>query len=305
MRITEIFLRYLKRPKGLVGAMGAHGFLNWLSDSNYLHLLYYCETGYKLDLKNPKRFTEKLQWLKLFDRKDEYTGYVDKYIVRTYVTEKIGEKYLIPMFEVYDNIDAIKWGELPNKFVLKCTHGSHSNIICNDKKKLDINKSYKKLEQWMTHNWFWFGREWPYKNVRPRIICEKFLEDEKGACIIPDDYKVMCFNGKAKLIQVHKDRFGDNHTQDIYNTDWVKTDLNQVGCNISKEITLRPNTLEKMLVLSEKLAINMKHIRIDWYLVNEKLYFGEITFFDASGFEPFVNEKDELEIGSWIDLYHN
>lgn len=286
-----------QNPKRIFPALGKNGFLNWIPDESYLKIAFYCETGKKLDLKNPLTFNEKLQWIKLYDRKPEYVTYVDKYAVRDYIKRTIGDEYLIPLIGVYNTVDEIPWGELPNQFVLKCTHGSKSNIICTDKNTLDIANSKKQLAQWMKKNWYWYGREWPYKNLKPQIVCEEFISEDNK---IPNDYKIMCFNGKAKLIELHIDRFGD-HTQDFYDINWDKTGISQGNTRSNKTIE-KPSCLKEMLDYSEVLAKDTYHVRIDWYEVSGKLYFGEITLFDASGFDPFDNTEDNLMLGSWINL---
>lgn len=287
----------LKNPKKIVRVLGDKKFFNWLPDRLYLKLVYWAETGKKLNLKNPQTFNEKLQWLKLYDRNPLYIKLVDKYEVRKYIAETIGKEYLIPLIGVYNNVEEIDWESLPNQFVLKCTHGSGANIICSDKSKLDIEDAKKKLKKWMKKNWFWFGREWPYKNVKPRIICEKFISD-KG--YTPDDYKVLCFNGKARLIEVHIDRY-TMHKQDFYDIHWNKTNISQGGTN-SNLIYEKPKCLKEMINLSEKLASDMFHVRIDWYIVKGKLYFGEITFYDGSGFTTFDKDDDDYLLGSWLKL---
>jgi hypothetical protein len=268
-----------------------------MPDKVYLKLIYRCETGKKLHLANPINFNEKLQWLKLYDRNPDYSTYVDKYEVRNYIRNTIGEKYLIPLIHVYESVPDIQWNALPDKFVLKCTHGSGSNIICSDKSKLNIDDSIIKLNRWMRKNWYWLGREWPYKNVKPRIVCETFISESDNT---PDDYKVLCFNGKARLIEVHIDRYV-NHTQDFYDTEWNKTTISQ-GSKTSNFVYKKPHQFEKMIQLSEQLAYNMRHVRIDWFMVRDKLYFGEITFYDSSGFDLFGSEEDNCLLGSWIDL---
>lgn len=291
-------LNLLKQdPKKTFPALGRNGVFNWMPDKLYLQIMYYCETGKKLNLDNPVTFNEKLQWLKLYDRKPEYIIYADKFAIRDYIKQTIGEEYLIPLIDVYDRVEEIPWDELPDRFVLKCTHGSGCNIICTDKSKLNIEEAKTKLNKWMKYNYYYSGREWVYKKVPPRIICEEFISDTNET---PDDIKVLCFNGKAKLIEVHMNRFGNNHTQDFYDITWSKTDISQGNIsNLTKE---KPLYFEEMISLSELLAKNKYHVRIDWYEVNGKLYFGEITFFDGSGLYPFDNEKDNLMLGSWIDL---
>lgn len=290
-------IEYLKNPTKLIKPLGARGYLNWMSDEIYLKLTFQGSLSKRLNLENPKSFNEKLQWLKLNDRKPEYSKYVDKYEVRKHIAEAIGEEYLIPLVGVYDSVDKIDWKSLPNKFVLKCTHGSSSNIICTDKDKLDIEDAKIKLKKWMKKNWYWFGREWPYKNVKPRIVCENFISDKD---ITPDDYKVLCFNGKVKLVEVHIDRYG-NHKQDFYDEKWNKTTISQ-DSTISDFVYEKPRQFENMIQLSEKLSIDIYQVRIDWFIVQDKLYFGEITFFDGSGFVPFDKEEYDYLLGGWIKL---
>lgn len=268
-----------------------------IPDAAFIKLKYRLIFRSKLDLKNPKTYSEKLQWLKLHDRKTEYIQMVDKYEVRRYISETIGNEYLIPLIGIYDNAEQIDWDSLPQKFVMKCTHSSGSNIICTDKDKLDIEDAKGKLNQWLKENWFWFGREWPYKNVRPRIICEHFISDDNNT---PNDYKVFCFSGKAKLIALHCDRFG-NHSKAYYDENWNRTSIKKKSRELDHAVE-KPLQLDKMVSLSEYLASDMYHARIDWYLVGGKLFFGEITFFSSSGFVPFFNKEDDYLIGSWINL---
>lgn len=294
-------IELLKDPRRLVKILGDKQFFNWLPDEQYLGLVFWAETGTKLDLDNPKTFNEKLQWIKIHDRKPEYSTYVDKYAVREYIEKTIGEKYLIPLIGVYGSAEEIPWDKLPKQFVLKCTHGSASNIICKDKHKLDIEESKRRLTRWMNKNWFWFGREWPYKNVEPRIICEEYISNSDT---VPNDLKVMCFNGEARLIELHIDRFSSRHTQDFYDVNWRRTQISQGGSFATQSPVLvpKPACFDEMLRLSNFLARDKYHVRIDWYEVNGRLYFGEITFFDGSGFALFDNPEDDLMLGSWIDL---
>ena len=299
-RMINIFKRYLKNPKKLIRTFGIYGLFNWMSDESYLKLLYWGEIGKKLNLKDPETFNEKLQWLKLNKRIPEYSIYVDKYAVRSFIADKLGEKYRIPHLGIYNRVEDDDWDSMPGKFVLKCTHASGTNIVCRDKSKLDIEAAKKKLKRWMEINWFWYSREWPYKNVKPRIICEEFISETDNT---PDDYKVLCFNGKAKLIEVHIDIF-NSHTQDFYDIKWNKTNISKVYPN-STILYDKPKQFDKMIELSELLANNIIHVRVDWFLFKNKLYFGEMTFFDCSGLEPFDNPDDDYLLGSWIDLHNN
>ncbi|MBI9014034.1 MAG: glycosyl transferase [Clostridiales bacterium] len=253
----------------------------------------------KLNLKEPKYYNEKLQWLKLNIINPEYTTYVDKYAVRKHIEKKIGHKYLIPLIGVFDQVSDIPWDDLPNKFVLKCTHSSTTNIICSDKNLLDVESAKRKLSKWMKTNYFWYGREWPYKKVVPKIVCEAYLGDEKN---VPCDYKVSCFNGKAKLIDLHQNRFTDKHSLDYYDIDWTLTDISKKIIPNSRQSAEKPSCYDEMISLSELLAADFKFLRVDWYVVENKLYFGEMTIYPGAGFNGFVDERDELLLGSWIDL---
>lgn len=287
----------INNPRTIYLYLASKGLLKWMDDSNYLKLIFKVRMGYKLNLEHPETFSEKLQWIKINKRESSWTKMVDKYEVREYIAQSIGEKYLIPLLGVYDSFDKIEFDKLPEKFVLKCTHDSGGLIICKDKNKFDKNYAKKKIDKCLKKNYFYWGREWPYKNVKPRIVCEEFISDSKDS---PDDYKVLCFNGKAKLIELHRGRF-DKHTQDFYDIKWNKTSISQDGIT-SDIIYEKPKELDEMIRLSEKLAQGIPHVRIDWYIVNGKLYFGEITFFDGSGLDPFDNLEDDYLLGSWINL---
>lgn len=275
-------------------------FFDWMPDSWYLQMKYKQCMGYSLNLSNPKTFNEKLQWLKLHDRKPEYTMMVDKYAVRKYIADTIGEEYLIPLLGVWDNPDDIDFDALPNQFVLKCNHNSGLGMcICKDKSKLDIAKVKTELRKGLKQDYYLTCREWPYKNVKRRIIAEKYMSDEGKEEL--SDYKVLCFNGEPKIVEVHKGRFNGQHTTDNYDISWKKTDIEQYDLPQSDEIMSKPAFLEEMLHLSKLLSKNLIHVRVDWYFTNDRLYFGELTFFDGSGYNQFCGDADEL-LGSWIKL---
>lgn len=276
--------------------------LRILPDKSYVSLQYWYLTKRKLNLKNPTRYNEKLQWLKLYDHKPEYTIFVDKYLVKDYVSKKIGDRYIIPTIGVWEDASKIDFDKLPNKFVLKCNHDSKSIFICKDKLKFNEKAAVEKLNQGLKRNHFAYGREWPYKNVKPVVIAEKYMEDESGGL---QDYKVMCFNGVPKLIQLHQGRFTNHYTHDIYDVNWVRQDFNQKGEVYSETLRDKPEFLEEMLELSAKLAENVPHLRVDWYYVDHQLYFGELTFFDASGYLDFEPDEYNEIIGEWISLPQN
>ncbi|MBD8591098.1 glycosyl transferase [Peribacillus simplex] len=292
-------VKYIKNPLRLILPLADRRLFNWVPDKTFLKLVYLGQTGKKLNIDNPQTFNEKLQWIKLYDRKTRYNTYADKYAVRKYVEETIGAKYLIPLYYVYDSVEDIDWEKLPDKFVLKCTHGSGSNIICEDKNSLDIEECKIKLNYWMKKNWYWFGREWSYKDIKPRIICEKYMVDESETEL--KDYKIFCFNGEPKLIQVDFNRHIE-HKRNLFTTNWQYIDAKikyptQSSFNISK-----PNRLDDMLKCARALSSNIPHLRVDFYSINDQVYFGEMTFYHGSGFEKFEPESLALKMGSWIEL---
>lgn len=254
----------------------------------------------RLNLDNPLTFNEKLQWLKLYNRRPEYTKYVDKYEVRSYISEKIGEEYLIPLIGIYNTFNDIDFNKLPNQFVLKCTHDSGGIIICRNKSKLDFKAARKKINKCMRRNYYFYGREWPYKNIKPRIICEKYMGDESGSDLI--DYKFMCFNGKAKCIFVCSNRNANGTNIDIYDMNWELIPCEREKNRRSNSVIKKPFNFSLMVKFAEILAKDIPFVRVDFYEVKGKLYFGEITFFPASGFERFVPDSYDNLFGSWISL---
>ena len=259
--------------------------------------------GYDLNLDNPITYNEKLQWLKIHDRRPEYTIMVDKYAVKKYVSDRIGTQYVIPTLGVYKTFDDIDFDMLPDSFVLKCTHdsaGGAGHIFVKDKTDFDRSSARKIFEKRLQRNMFYRFREWPYKNVQPRIIAEKYMDDGTGKPLI--DYKVLCFMGEPKLIEVHQNRFTDLHTQDFYDTAWRKTNIKQLNSPDSDIDVPRPRTLDKMLEFSKMLSQNMYHVRVDWYEINGGLYFGEFTFFDSAGLVPFTHYEDDKMLGDWIEI---
>lgn len=278
------------------------GILNWLDDEKYLKLIYFLDLGRKLDLKNPKTFSEKLQWLKLYDRKPEYTAMVDKYEVKKIIANIIGKQYVIPTLGVYDRFKDINFEKMPKKFVIKCTHDSGGLVICKDKDRLDVNAARRKINKALRRNYFWSGREWPYKDVKPRIIVEKYMEDSKTHDL--KDYKFFMFGGKIGCVLVDCDRF-TNHTRAIYDPNWKRmkfTETYPTDYSVEQDC---PKNFKKMISLVKKLvnAIgNPPHVRIDLYEVDGKIYFGEITFFHGSGFSKFDPPEWDKKLGDMIEL---
>ena len=280
--------------------LAGQGFYDNMDDEAYLKRKYRACMGKELNLGFPQTLNEKLQWLKLYNRKPEYTMMVDKYAVRKYIADTIGEEYLIPLLGVWDNPDDIDFDALPNQFVLKCNHNSGLGMcICKDKSKLDIAKVKAELRKGLKQDYYLTCREWPYKNVKRRIIAEKYMSDEGKEEL--SDYKVLCFNGEPKIVEVHKGRFNGQHTADNYDIFWNKTDIEQYDLPKTNELMPKPAFLEEMLYLSRLLSKNLIHVRVDWYFTNNRLYFGELTFYDGSGYNQFCGNADEF-LGSLIKL---
>lgn len=274
--------------------------LRMLNDKSFLKVKYKQRIKQRLNLDNPQTFNEKLQWLKLYDRKPEYTNMVDKYEVKKYIASIIGEEYIIPTLGVWDNFEDIDFDKLPNKFVLKCTHDSGGLVICEDKSKLDKKESSKKINKSLKRNYYYHAREWPYKNVKPRIIAEKFIEDKKSKDL--KDYKFMCFNGKVKCSFVCSNRNSDNGLNvDFFDLDWNRMPFERHYPKSKLDIP-KPENYDLMIELSEKLAKDLPFVRADFYEVDGKVYFGELTFFPGAGFEEFTPESWDYTLGSWIEL---
>ena len=278
----------------------AMGLTHWMSDERFLKKEYYLAMGKTLNLNTPKTFNEKLQWLKLYNRKPQYTMMVDKYAVKQYVANKIGSQYIIPTLGVWNHFDEIDFDELPNQFVLKCTHDSGGIVICKDKLKLDKRAAKQKLEYYLKRKYYYVHREWPYKNVKPRIIAEKYMSNDNGEDL--NDYKLMCFNGQVKATFVSSDRFSEDGLKvTFYDTNWKRMPLER-HYPASKTDIARPKTYDEMLILAEKLAFQIPFVRVDFYEVHGRVYFGELTFFPGSGYEEFTPEEWDKKLGDWINL---
>ena len=273
--------------------------LNFLPDPLYIQLYYFAKFHKLCDFKNPKTFNEKLQWLKLNDRNPLYVQLVDKVEVKKYVAEKIGSEHIIPTFGVWNDPNEIDFDILPEQFVLKCNHDSGNVIICKDKKNFDKEAANRKLTELLKQNFYYIGREWPYKNVPRKILAEQYMVDEFGGDL--KDYKIFNFNGEPKVIQVDYGRFIE-HKRNLYSMEWKYIEAAiQYPTDAAYKIA-RPGNLEEMLKLAKILSNGFPHVRTDFYLINEKVYFGEMTFYHGSGFEKFMPESFGLEMGNWIKL---
>lgn len=272
-----------------------------IPDKIYLRCLFRLRVGYKLNLKNPTSFNEKLQWLKIYNRHDLQTKMVDKVEAKKYVAELIGEEYIIPTLAVYDTPDQIDFESLPNQFVLKCTHDSGGIIVCKDKSELNQGEVRAKFSRWLKTNYFYQNREWPYKNVKPRIIAEQYMEDESGYEL--KDYKWFCFNGKPKALFIAADRGMENEETkfDFYDMDFNHLPFTNGHPNASK-LPRKPKGFDKMKELAAKLSVGEPHVRVDFYDINGCVYFGELTFYHWSGMVPFEPKEWDYIFGSWIKI---
>lgn len=282
-------------------ALNYRKMLNWFPDKVFLNAAFRARFGRKLDLKNPKTFNEKLQWMKLYNRNPVYTMMVDKYLVRNYVREIIGEEYLIPLLGVWDDPDKIDFDKLPMQFVLKCNHNSGLGMcICRDKNKLDIAKVKNDLRKGLKQDYYLTGREWPYKNVPRKIIAEKYMVDESGYEL--KDYKYYCFDGKVRIVMINSDRMSSLETKaNYFDENYQPLDF-VWGYENAKIPPAKPEKFEEMKSLAEKLSEGIPHVRIDFYQTPQGIFFGEMTFFDGSGFDAIEPIEWDYKIGSWINL---
>ena len=302
-----ILKNYMNNPvKYLALSLNAHNMLLWIPDRVFLPMYHRAVTGKKLDLKRPVTFTEKLQWLKLHDHKPLYTTLVDKFEAKRYIAAIIGEEHIIPTLGVWNTFDEIDFDSLPQQFVLKCTHDSGGLVICRDKETLDKAAAKVKIERCLQKNYYWGSREWPYKNVKPRIIAEQYMEDATvGNRLI--DYKYFCFNGEAKFINIS---VGMEHhptaRMSFYATDGQELPFRRSDYKNLGPIEL-PTTGKEMFAIANTLAkkIDTDFVRIDLYTINGQIYFSEVTFSPCGGRIPFNPESADRELGDLLILHKN
>ncbi len=282
-----------------------HPKMRWISklfpSKFYLKCMYRSILNKKLNLKNPQGFNEKLQWLKLNDINPRYTEMVDKYAAKEYVGKIIGEEHIIKTLGVWNSFDEIDFSALPDRFVLKCTHDSAGLVICTDKEKFDIEKARKKITSCLSRNFFYSGREWPYKNIKPRVLAEEYMEDEKLHEL--RDYKFMTFNGEPKVMHLVSNR--QNKSQETYG-DFFDMEFNHIDLTMGHDnapvAPEKPLNFSKMIEFARSLAKDTRHLRVDFYEVNGQLYFGELTFFQDSGFADIQPPKWDKILGDMIEL---
>ncbi len=301
MKLVNKLWHYFLHPENFVLYLNRYKIGHKLiSDKCLLKCLFKEKMGKRLNLKNPITYSEKLQWLKLYDRKPEYTKMVDKYEVKAYVAEKIGAEYVIPTLGVWDTFEDIDFSKLPKRFVLKCTHDSGGLVICTDKESFDFEGAKAKISRCLKRNYFWANREWPYKNIKPRVIAESYMEDVKTGEL--PDYKFFCFNGIVKAMFIATERQSLDETKfDFFDENFNHLPFTNGHPNADK-IPEKPEKFDEMKRFAEKLSVGIPQVRVDFYEVNGKIYFGEITFFHWSGTTPFEPEEWDKTFGEWIAL---
>lgn len=292
--------KYIKNPGMIFFFLGKHECLNWISDKAYIRLLFKVHFGYNLNLENPKTYNEKLQWLKLHNRNPQYAKYADKYEVRESVKSLIGEEYLIPLLWEGEKFEDIPFDTLPNKFVIKCTHDSGSVAICRNKKEFDIQKTGEFINRHLKTNLFWAGREWVYKDLKPRIIIEKYMGTDES---YPEDYKFYVFGGKIDCVMVCKDRDKGYPKFYFYDQNWNR--LHYLKDEPLDEVR-KPENFDGMIEIVKKLnVLDYPAIRIDLYDVNGQIYFGEYTFFNQGGFDLDISRATDEHWGELMHLQKN
>lgn len=293
-------IKYMKEPSNIILYLMNKNFFKWIPDEKYIKIKYRLQMRTKLNLENPQTFNEKLQWLKLYDRNPEYTKMVDKYEAKEYVGNIIGEEYIIPTLGVWDKFENVEFEKLPNQFVLKPTHTSGNIFICKNKEKIDYKKLKKMVRGWMKRKYYPIHREWPYKNIKPRIIAERYMQNKNDEDL--KDYKFFCFNGKPKIILVCSERFSSNNMCETwFDENWNCLDIIEANHRINKKIK-KPVNFSQMMEFSKKLSRSISFIRVDFYEIDSKIYFGELTFFPATGLEKFEPEKWNRRLGNMLEL---
>ena len=289
----------IKHPEWLFGVVLRRSFGKWMSDRHFIQWEYFSGMRKFPDLDNPTTYNEKLQWLKLNDFHEEYALLVDKYEAKEIVRKRIGDNYIIPTLGVYDNFDEINFDLLPNQFVLKTTHDSGGVVVCHDKKKFNKNSACKKLEKSLRRNYFYEHREYPYKNIKPRIIAEQYMVDESGTEL--KDYKFFCFDGVPRMLLIVSGR-GKDQRQDFYDMDFNLLPVYRKEHPNSGIARMKPFSFEKMKDLAKQLSSGIPHVRVELYDIQGDVYFGELTFYSGSGNIPFEPEEWDYKIGEWLKL---
>ena len=275
-----------------------------IPDKVYLNLKYYKNFGKFINFDNPQSYNEKLQWLKIYNRDPLYNLIVDKYRVKKFVADIIGNNHVIPLLGVWNHFDEIDFDKLPNQFVLKCNHDCGGIVICKDKALFDKESAKRLLERHLKQNYYWDHREWPYKDVKPLIFAEEYMVDESGYEL--KDYKWFCFNGEPKVLFIAQDRDNpDEETKfDFYDMDFNHLPIKNGHPN-ANNINEKPTGFEEMMELARKLSSGIPHVRVDFYNINGHIFFGEMTLFNWGGFVKFEPQEWDYIFGSWVNLPTN
>ena len=300
MSVVNVIKRIISNPKD--AKMIILYRCPWLmrDDRKFIEFIWKKKMNYPLNLDNPQTFNEKLQWIKLYDHNPLYTKMVDKYEVKDYVASIIGDEYIIKTLGVWDRFDDIDFETLPNQFVLKCTHDSGGLVICKDKSKFNIPIAKQIIEKSLKRDFYSSAREWPYKNVKKRIIAEEYVEDAKTKEL--RDYKFFCFNGEAKIMFISKDRQNRNEPyMDFFDMNFNHLDIKRGHPN-APVLPQKPDNFELMIKLANVLSKGFPELRVDFYEANGKVLFGELTLFPAAGLVPFDPPKWDRIMGEWIKL---
>lgn len=291
---------FIKNPFSIIQKINDRGFLQRVSDETYLKWNFKQKMGQKLNLENPETFNEKIQWIKLNYRNPLMTESADKYKVRNHIKEEIGEEYLNDLLAVYETVEEIDLSILPQKFVLKATHSSRQNLIVKNKEKINWKQEIDNMKKWLNTNWYYHGRQWGYKNIKPRIIAEKYMKDNDSKDL--KDYKIMCFNGVPRIIQVMSERDGVEYSINHFDLNWEEIIIDRKSVVRNKIVPKKPKNLQKMIQYSKKLSKPFPFVRVDFYEVNGDLIFGELTFYPANGYIDFTRKEDDLLWGKWLKL---
>lgn len=282
----------------------SHKYLGFISDKSFIKGQYFLKTKNKLDLDNPKTYNEKLQWMKLYYRDPLLPTLVDKYAVRDFVRNKIGDQYLIPLIGVYDDVDEINFKKLPNEFIVKLNNGSSFNYICTNKTDKEIAKIKQRFRKWINVDYYMYGREWAYKNVENKIIVEELLKPLSGEP--PKDFRFFCFDGEVKFISVDSDSVVNNvktsdYHRNLYDKQWELIDA-RIKYPNNPKLDEKPTRLDEMLHLSERLSEGFPAVRVDFYYFDNMIYFGELTFYHGSGYQKIDPIEFSYKLGDWIKL---
>ena len=292
--------RFMVEPDFRFNFLAFYGYKNSVSSEEFVKRIYRYKTGKELNLNDPVLYTEKLQWLKLYDCRNEYTEMVDKLAAKKFVADRIGAQYVVPLLGVWDTAEEMDFRSLPDQFVLKTTHDSGTYLICKDKNSLDIDAAKRKMRRYLRRNYYDCSREWPYKNVKPRIIAESYMEDTRQGEL--RDYKFFTFGGVPKVLYIAQGRGKGTQTY----TDFFDMEFNHLPFTIDHEIAPehpeKPVNFELMKELAAKLSEGIPQLRVDFYEVDGKVYFGEMTFFHCSGMAPFHPEEWDRTFGEWVIL---